>query len=67
MSDGTLSVRRRQPKASEAAAMEAPGQLSSGVYESFLGTDLSMIGELRVRSKIKSKPIGDANEVADNI
>jgi U3 small nucleolar RNA-associated protein 15 len=61
MSDGTLSVRRRTPKASEASVHALrPG---GGAYESILGTDVSGIGELRVRDRTKSRPAGDAHEL----
>lgn len=63
MSDGTLSVRRRQQKASEAKASDliAAAALRSGAYESFLGA-LPTIGQGHVKSKQKSKPVGDVNE-----
>ena len=66
MSDGTLSVRRRSPKAQEAAREAAQpfsaAALRAGAYESVLGTDVSHIGEMRVKGKVVSKPVGDANE-----
>ena len=63
MTDGTLSVRRRQVKASESAANDlfSPTALRAGAYESFLGS-LPSIGHGRVKSKQKSKPAGDINE-----
>ncbi|KII95153.1 hypothetical protein PLICRDRAFT_96605 [Plicaturopsis crispa FD-325 SS-3] len=51
MSDGTLSVRRRQPKASEGAASDMP--FSAAALKS---------GQGHVKNKTKSKPLGDANE-----
>ncbi|CCM01592.1 uncharacterized protein FIBRA_03652 [Fibroporia radiculosa] len=63
MSDGTLSVRRRQPKASEPAAADLNSALRSSNYESYLGGTIPPIGQGRVRQKIKSKPIGDADEL----
>ena len=62
-SDGTLSVRRRQQKASEAKASDlaAAAALHSGAYESFLGA-LPSIGQGHVKSKDKVKPTGDVNE-----
>ncbi|EPQ59415.1 WD40 repeat-like protein, partial [Gloeophyllum trabeum ATCC 11539] len=65
MSDGTLSVRRRQPKASEAATDDpfSAAALQSGTFESFLGGSLPAIGEGRVKSKVKSKPVGDVDEL----
>ncbi|KAH8105852.1 WD40 repeat-like protein [Cristinia sonorae] len=63
MSDGTLSVRRRQQKSSEAKASDlvAAAALRSGAYESFLGA-LPTIGQGHVKSKQKVKPVGDVNE-----
>lgn len=66
MSDGTLSVRRRQPKVSEASAQNFPfsaAALRTGAFESFLGTTLPSIGQGHVRQKGKSKPLGDADEL----
>ncbi|KAI0068753.1 WD40 repeat-like protein [Artomyces pyxidatus] len=65
MSDGTLSVRRRQPKASEASAIDNPfsaNALRAGAFESFLGGTLPAIGQPRIRDKTKSKPFGDVDE-----
>lgn len=63
MTDGTLSVRRRQAKASEASANDlfSSAALRAGAYESFLGS-LPSIGRGRVKSKQKSKPVGDVDE-----
>jgi U3 small nucleolar RNA-associated protein 15 len=64
MSDGTLSVRRRQARPSEAPAgeFEIPlAALKAGAFDSFLGV-LPNIGQGHVKSKGKSKPIGDADE-----
>lgn len=63
MSDGTLSVRRRQPKASQADGdpLLAAAALRGANFESFLGA-LPAIGQGNVKSKVKSKPVGDANE-----
>ncbi|KAL0949511.1 hypothetical protein HGRIS_009563 [Hohenbuehelia grisea] len=64
MSDGTLSVRRRQPKASEGHPSDLPFSaeaLRSGAYESFLG-NTGVIGHGTVKSKTKSKPLGDVDE-----
>jgi UTP15 C terminal len=66
MSDGTLSVRRRQPKASEAAAA-ADGLLSASALrvatlESFLGGVLPTIGQPRIRDRTNKKPAGDMDE-----
>jgi len=61
MSDGTLSVRRRQPKASEGA--DPPFALKSGAFETFLGGTLPVIGQGRTKSKIKPKPTGDVDEL----
>ncbi|VDB85387.1 unnamed protein product [Peniophora sp. CBMAI 1063] len=66
MSDGTLSVRRRSPKAHEAEREAAqpfsPAALRAGAYESVLGTDVSHIGEMHINGKVTSKPVGDAHE-----
>ncbi|KAK0242831.1 Trp-Asp repeat-containing protein [Armillaria nabsnona] len=61
MSDGTLSVRRRQQKASEMSdnAPFSASNVRSGAFESFLG---SGIGQGQTKNKSKSRPIGDANE-----
>ena len=63
MSDGTLSVRRRQPKASEPAANDifSPAALRTGAFESFLG-GLSTLGQGQSREKGKGKPLGDQDE-----
>ncbi|KAK7060601.1 U3 small nucleolar RNA-associated protein 15 [Paramarasmius palmivorus] len=65
MTDGTLSVRRRQPKASEADGESSLAKtiLQSGTYDSFLGGSLPTIGEGRVKGKGKAKPLGDVNEL----
>lgn len=65
MSDGTLSVRRRQPKASEGALAHGPlseASLRAAMLESFLGGVLPSIGQPRIRDRTKSKPVGDAYE-----
>lgn len=65
MSDGTLSIRRRQAKPSDAAAgeFEIPlAALKAGTFDSFLGM-LPNIGQGHVRQKGKSKPIGDVDEL----
>jgi U3 small nucleolar RNA-associated protein 15 len=62
MSDGTLSVRRRQPKASEGGASLSAATLKAGTYESFLGVALGDIGQGSTKSRVKSKALGDANE-----
>ncbi|TFK43490.1 Trp-Asp repeat-containing protein [Crucibulum laeve] len=56
MSDGTLSVRRRQPKASEQSAEV----LYSGAIESFVGLN---IGHGTLTGKQKSKPLADVDEL----
>jgi U3 small nucleolar RNA-associated protein 15 len=63
MSDGTLSVRRRQPKASEGADQSFAAALKSGAFETFLGGALPVIGQGRTKSKIKQKPTGDVDEL----
>ncbi|KAI5124830.1 hypothetical protein M0805_005460 [Coniferiporia weirii] len=66
MSDGTLSVRRRQAKASESSSSEpfSLASLRSGTFESFLGSTLPSIGHGRIREKgkAKAKPVGDVDE-----
>lgn len=65
MSDGTLSVRRRQPKASEGALAHGPlsgASLRAAKLESFLGGVLPNIGQPRIRDRTKSKPVGDVYE-----
>ena len=64
MSDGTLSVRRRQPKASEETNAHGPlseASLRVATLESFLGV-LPSIGRPRVRDRTKGKPVGDVDE-----
>ncbi len=65
MSDGTLSVRRRQPKASEPAAQDlfSATSLRTGAFESFLGGALPVLGQGHVKEKKKSKPVGDVDEL----
>lgn len=64
MTDGTLSVRRRNPKASEVQsdASLAAAVLRSGTFESFLGGSLPAIGQGTVKGKEKAKPLGEVNE-----
>jgi U3 small nucleolar RNA-associated protein 15 len=64
MSDGTLSVRRRQPKASEessAHGLLSEASLRAATLESFLGVSAG-IGRPRIRDRTKSKPVGDVDE-----
>ncbi|KAI0774266.1 WD40 repeat-like protein [Fomes fomentarius] len=65
MSDGTLSVRRRQPKASEPATQDlfSVASLRSGAFESFLGGAIPTLGQGRVKEKKKSKTVGDMDEL----
>lgn len=63
MSDGTLSVRRRQPKASEGTEQPFNAALKSGAFETFLGGTLPAVGQGRVKSKVKFKPTGDVDEL----
>lgn len=65
MSDGTLSVRRRQPKASEASAADGPfsaASLRAGTFESFLGGTIPNLGQLQIKDKTKARPVGDVDE-----
>lgn len=63
MSDGTFSIRRRQPKAMENRAVSAPAA-QKDTYEFFLGAGTGNIGEgaVKGKGKTKSKPVGDADE-----
>jgi U3 small nucleolar RNA-associated protein 15 len=63
MSDGTLSVRRRQIKPAEAASEQAMSSaiLQSGAFETFLGS--GHIGEGYSKSKQKSKAVGELSEL----
>jgi U3 small nucleolar RNA-associated protein 15 len=58
MSDGTLSVRRRQPKKSE----ENSGLAGSGNLFLF-GEQLAGIGQGRLKDKSRPKSRGDPNEL----
>ncbi|KAF9467239.1 Trp-Asp repeat-containing protein [Collybia nuda] len=60
MSDGTLSVRRRQPKPSEASAFDG---LHSGVFESVLGAVGAPSSQGISRNKTRSRPLGDMDEL----
>ena len=61
MSDGTFSVRRRQPKASESTTSQArTDALQQGTYEFFL--DAGAIGQGHTKAKGKAKATGDPNE-----
>ena len=62
MSDGTLSVRRRQVKGSNTPADLASISLRTGAFESILG-NLPTLGQGHVKSKVKSRPIGDVDEL----
>lgn len=68
MSDGTLSVRRRQAKASEQTGDEpfSLASLRAGSFESFLGSGhgLPTIGKglSRDKGKAKARPTGDVGE-----
>ena len=66
MSDGTLSVRRRQAKASENAPNPLLDPIRSGTFETFLGgTPFQFIGKplTRAKGKAKAVPVGDAGEM----
>jgi U3 small nucleolar RNA-associated protein 15 len=64
MSDGTLSVRKRQPKAAEALASEAAkSALAQGTYEYFMAAGiLGGITKAKGKGKAKERPFGDVNE-----
>lgn len=64
MTDGTLSVRRRDPKASEVAEEEAKqAALSNGSYEYFADME-AVFGQGHVKAKGKDLPpvVGPADE-----
>jgi U3 small nucleolar RNA-associated protein 15 len=65
MTDGTLSVRRRQPKESELAADQpySTANLRSGAYEAFLGASVPAIGMGSFKAKTKPKAIPDSSEL----
>lgn len=66
MSDGTLSIRRRQPKASQAASEPLTlDSLRHGMFDNLLGSNFKSIGSGRFKEKGKgkAKPIGDADEL----
>ena len=60
MSDGTLSVRRRQLKTSETTTTDP---LRSSTFESFLGALQPVLGQGTVRGKTQSKPLGSVDEL----
>lgn len=60
MSDGTLSVRRRQLKTSETKATDP---LRSSTFESFLGTSNLSLGEGISRGKTQFQPLGSIDEL----
>jgi len=66
MSDGTLSIRRRQPKASQTTSEPLTlDSLRSGMFDNLLGTNLKTLGTGRFKEKGKGKaePIGDVDEL----
>ncbi|BEJ15544.1 hypothetical protein CspHIS471_0501490 [Cutaneotrichosporon sp. HIS471] len=64
MTDGTLAVRRRDPKASEAAASDAKQAIiSSGAYDYFADME-AVFGRGHIKAKKRDVPIlGPADEV----
>lgn len=63
MADGTLSVRRRQPKSTESAAYEqALAVAQAGAYDSLMTGVLPKIGQGTTKGKGKAKPEGDVEE-----
>ena len=65
MSDGTLSVRRRQPKPSDPSSDPfSVESLRTGAFETFLGgSPLGLtLGQGIIKGKAKAKPIGDVDE-----
>ena len=66
MSDGTLSVRRRQAKASEPASNPLLDSIRTGTFETFLGgSPFQFIGKPLTKDKGKARavPVGDAGEM----
>lgn len=64
MSDGTLSVRRRQPKAKEAGAADMSlNALHMGSLDTLLGGSLPSLGLGKIREKGKAKATGDVDEL----
>ena len=59
MSDGTLSVRRRQEKGNEALTSAS----HHGAFDSFLGAKLPVVGQGAVHGKTLSRPLGDIDEL----
>ncbi|KAJ3565735.1 hypothetical protein NP233_g7449 [Leucocoprinus birnbaumii] len=57
MSDGTLSIRRRQQKSSESQAALL------GFGDALFSEQLAGVGQGHVKNKSKVKPLGDANEL----
>lgn len=63
MSDGTLSVRRRQPKAREAAYQDSSIPFKPTGPAELSALSLQSVGEGRVRNKTVAKALGDLNEM----
>ena len=66
MSDGTLSVRRRQAKASEPSSNPIIDSIRTGTFETLLGGNpFQFIGKPLTKEKGKAKvvPVGDAGEL----
>jgi U3 small nucleolar RNA-associated protein 15 len=65
MTDGTLSIRRRDPKASEAQTLEEEKEaLRHGTFEFFATGMLGNVGEGHVKPKLKHvKPQGVPGEL----
>jgi len=62
MTDGTFSVRRRQPKASESQAAQAKNMSQAqGTYERIMSGNIGT-GTLK-NKKVKEKATGDPNEL----
>ena len=63
MSDGTLSVRRRQPKASQQS--DPLTTLKGSTFESYLNANLTNIGmgKFKDKSAGKARPVGDVDEL----
>ncbi|KZT62221.1 WD40 repeat-like protein [Calocera cornea HHB12733] len=64
MSDGSFSIRRRQPKASEGVEDDRKREaLRSGAYEYFLGGEMERIGERKTKPKASALPTAVKGEV----
>lgn len=63
MGDGTFSVRRRQPKASEDAAASARAPKKDAFQALLDGDNLPPVRGASIKAKGKSRAVGDENEL----